>query len=153
MPDIICSVCGGASTIQPKNWKLLDPTSKYFCSRDCLLQAITECSPNGNYLIELPEKRVGSHYSKELGVFFMSRYEEKVAMFLINNEIAYNYEKYWFPVLKSIYIPDFYLPEYGCFLEVKGAYGVGSKNKLAKFRATYPNEILYTLTWNMRHLF
>lgn len=153
MPNIRCSVCGDSIYVKQKDTKLLDPTSRNFCSTDCLLLMIHSCHPNGTQLLELEKHRQGSYYSEELKTFFMSKYEESVALFLRDNSLKYAYEDYYFPVATTVYIPDFYLPEQGCFLEVKGAYGVGSKNKMARFRTTYPEEILLTIPWNMRYMF
>ena len=153
MPEVVCSTCSKMSDVDNKDWKLIDPTSAYFCSSDCLLKAIYSNKPQSSYLFNMQTIRTGTYYSKKLKTFFMSKYEETVALFLAAHNIWYQYEAYWFPIVKTIYIPDFYLPDYGCFLEVKGAYGIGSKNKLASFRIAYPDETLFTVSWHMRHMF
>lgn len=156
MPTIRCSGCGTLVEVLLREYKLLDPKSVHLCSTTCLLEAIRSHSkPEAPWPMVLEEWDMGpgATWSDELGAMFRSRYEVVVAKFLSKNDIEYEYERYWFPLIKTVYIPDFYLPEYGVFLEVKGQYGVGAKNKLGQFRTMFPQFPLYTISWPMRHIF
>lgn len=62
---------------------------------------------------------------------FRSRFEFDFAQYLVKNDIKYEYEKtkfqYQLPV--KTYIPDFYLTEYGFYLELKGHLDVADRVK------------------------
>lgn len=152
MPTYSCSVCGTIINIHWKEWKLLDPSADLFCSRSCLLEGIQSNSIK-SWCGYPTEDRQGTLWSKALRCFFYSKFEEQIAKFFVREGIEYQYEKYWFPVGTTIYIPDFFLPQYLCFVEVKGLYGVGSKNKLKKFREENTNVKLFTIPWTMRRFF
>lgn len=58
------------------------------------------------------------HYN---GIFFRSNWEIKVAEWMDNNKIVWEYEKHRFKLPNGRwYVPDFYLVDKGEFLEVKG---------------------------------
>ena len=74
---------------------------------------------------------------------FRSKAESKIALFLEDNKIKYNYEQ---AVIvndennkQRIWYPDFYLPEYGVYLEYYGLagqkeYDIGIKRKESAYR-------------------
>jgi hypothetical protein len=90
-----------------------------------------------------PRKRVPLKYKH-----MRSRFEQHVAARLDELGIPWEYEKYAFEYLKPIrsavcedcdsrkvaakrqYTPDFYLPEYKVFLEVKGRFGQQDRMKM-----------------------
>jgi len=96
-----------------------------------------------------------------------SQYENRVAQFLNMNNINWEYEEYGFYLNAKIglgsistdsskcltYTPDFYLPEYNCFLEVKGVWMVGQKKKMRLFREQYPNVKLLVVSWLLYNKF
>ena len=149
---LICDVCGSAIKINQKNRSTIDPTSKNFCSKDCLLGLIRMCHPIPQSELILNYPDTGNIWSVELRRFFRSSYEVEVAKFLDESDIEYEYEQYLFPIKNTVYIPDFFLPEYGCFLEVKGRFGIGSKEKLKVFREVYDYSLI-TIPWHRRGLF
>lgn len=60
------------------------------------------------------------------GIFVRSKYEKRFAEFLDFHNIRNIYEK---PLVLSngdLVHPDFYLPEYDCYVEIWGMSGVGS---------------------------
>lgn len=77
-----------------------------------------------------------------------SRLEQRVAAILDDHKIKWEYEKYEFEYLKPIrmavcgdcnstvvyarrkYTPDFYLPQFKVFLEVKGKFGQADRMKM-----------------------
>lgn len=152
MPTYGCSVCNKIVEVKLKEYKLLDTSSDLFCSCACLLKTIKKNRHKGSVGFKT-EDRQGNIWSKTLRCFFHSRYEESVAKFFIKEGIEYEYENYMFPINGTVYIPDFYLPKYKCFIEVKGFYGIGSKNKLIAFRNEYKSVKLITIPWTMKGFF
>ena len=62
---------------------------------------------------------------------FRSRFELEFAQYLAKNKIKYKYEKDKFRYIVPIksYTPDFYLVEYGFYLELKGNLDVTDRVK------------------------
>ena len=62
---------------------------------------------------------------------FRSRFEFEFAQYLAKNKIKYNYEKDKFRYIVPIksYTPDFYLMDYGFYLELKGNLDVTDRVK------------------------
>lgn len=82
-----------------------------------------------------------------------SSWEANYERYLNQMEIQWEYEKktFWFEGVKSgtvNYTPDFYLPEYGQWHEVKGRWTTRSKTQLRRFRKYHPDEFakLYVVT-------
>ena len=56
-------------------------------------------------------------------------------------EIPWIYEEFYFTLNKGIrYLPDFYLPETKEFVEVKGRFYKGAREKYEAFKRLYPDE-------------
>jgi len=76
------------------------------------------------------------------GVSFRSNYEYRFATILNKLKIEWKYEPQFFR-LKSfdnkIYFPDFYLPQYDIWIEVKGYFTEIAKKKFESFKIDYPN--------------
>jgi len=72
-------------------------------------------------------------FSPILNQYFRSIYEVVVAEWLWKNHIIFRYECIRFTLqdLKE-YTPDFYLPDHGIFLEVKGLWQGGGRRKFQK---------------------
>jgi len=81
------------------------------------------------------------------GVRFRSSWELNFAIWLTNKGIIWEYEKYRFKLSNgTIYIIDFYLPQFDIFVEVKGNYkGKFDLSKSLLFVKEYPNKKLYLL--------
>ena len=74
-------------------------------------------------------------------IFFRSSWEVKVAKFMDEKDIIWEYEPETFRVAENLtYLPDFYLPEYGIYLEVKGYFRRPSQ--LEKFNLFASNYII-----------
>ena len=67
----------------------------------------------------------------KLGHGFRSRFEFEFAQYLAKNKIKYEYEKDKFRYIVPIksYTPDFYLKDYGFYLELKGNLDVTDRVK------------------------
>ncbi len=75
-----------------------------------------------------------------------SSYEYKYAKYLDQNNILWYYEIETFPLSNEMtYTPDFFLPEYEKFIEIKGWMKPQSKIKIERFLEEYP--------WNLEILF
>lgn len=154
MPSRGCEVCGNIIEVPQREWKLVHSQLPMFCSKECLLKRIQSFHRNGERGYACTADHIcmseGNIYSKKVEGSFRSRYEAKVAEFLHDAEIQYEYEPYCFKVRKNIYVPDFYLPDHDCFIEVKGYFGLGSKSKLSKFLEDYPDVNLIMIPWTVR---
>jgi len=108
------------------------------CSEKCFVNFIKKYSHNNNFNYE--------SFSKELKPF-RSKWEELVYYKL--KELFGNvlYEPF---ILERKYVPDFYLPDFNLFIEVKGKWN--SYSKFALIAQKYPiillnREVLKRLKW------
>jgi len=81
-----------------------------------------------------PHNAIPGHYN---GILMRSQTEIKVAQWLDRVGITWQYEVR-IPLGIHNYLPDFYLPEYGIFWEVKGYFREKDRKKMARVRALYP---------------
>ena len=74
-------------------------------------------------------------YAEDLGHWVRSGWEANIARLFKYLGYHYEYEKYRFKLsTKEIYVPDFYLPVFDLFIEVKGNfYGEGNLSKPKQF--------------------
>jgi predicted amidophosphoribosyltransferase len=70
--------------------------------------------------------------------WFRSSYEVNFAKFLDLSNIEWEYENKTFNLGNTTYTPDFYLPEFDCWIEIKGWWRDKAKQKVKKFRKIYP---------------
>ena len=79
-------------------------------------------------------------------VWMKSSWEVKYAKYLDSKNIKWEYEPRFFN-LKELgnYFPDFYLPSYNKYIEIKG---YGKLEKVNAFRKLYPNEVIEVLKRN-----
>src|SRR5512135_1159901 len=126
MPKLGCSVCGRMKNIPSKDMKYLHKAAPLICGTDCLLKKIrsfpeVKNRPSGytrtNGALAIGE---GTVYSKRFRIAFRSKYELRVAEFLADNGLKFEYERYLFKLGWKTYTPDFYIRQYDCFIEVKG---------------------------------
>ena len=79
-----------------------------------------------------------------------STWELATVLYFIENNIRFEKDAYSFKIDdKRYYIPDFYLPDYDLWIEVKGRWMRNSKEKWDAFHETRPNSEL----WNGNKLF
>lgn len=79
------------------------------------------------------------------GRYVRSRWEANVIRILRTMGLAYDYEPRSFRCGGVSYTPDLWVPSWGCWVEIKGWWRPGSEEKLAAFRAHYPDERLVVL--------
>ncbi len=73
------------------------------------------------------------------GTKFRSTYEATYAEWLDKNNIKWQYEHWTFNLGDTTYTPDFYLPEYDKYIEVKGYWREDAKEKFVLFRSKFQN--------------
>lgn len=77
-------------------------------------------------------------------VWMRSGWEVKVADYLTENGVDWYYEHIWLKIGKNRhYLPDFFLPELNCYIEVKGRKKKRDMEKLKLARERYENIILW----------
>ncbi|RLG66892.1 hypothetical protein DRN93_05540 [archaeon] len=75
---------------------------------------------------------------------FKSPYEERFSYFLKAAHIPYEHETRVVLLREElIYVPDFYLPNTGLFIELKGRLGPRGKKKISAFLDEHPDSLLY----------
>lgn len=85
------------------------------------------------------------------GIKFRSRWEVYIAKLLVNSEINFLYEPAKFKLPLGItYIPDFYLPSYKMWIEVKGSLSKRDIVKVHYFSKSH--KLLYIGKDEMQHL-
>lgn len=143
----MCNVCERLCLIPERHWSLVSYTGDFVCSKECVLKWLGE---------ELPEDQRQTAVKRAVCLWenrgdqpvFRSDYERRFADFLSRHAVLWDYERYGFFVGgKKTYMPDFFLPQYGVFLETKGKWGPGQKKKMAMFRNQYPEAPLLVIHW------
>ncbi len=142
--DILCSVCGESFHLALCNVSGLAMHTPVFCSPNCFsvyierrvfaLKRFGAVSRRPRENVNLSDASEADYavWSSILRMSFRSAFESVVALYLYNKHYKFWYEKVAIQVGTKRYIPDFYLPESSCFIEVKGVWGAGSKTKYKK---------------------
>lgn len=110
------------------------PTWKYG-SRLCMI-----CSRKGkrNYFFgKLPLHGKRRWYNN---ICFRSSWEILFAQFLDLSGIKYKYESKTFDLGNTTYTPDFYLPEFDLYIEIKGWWRDNAKKKFKIFKKNYSDK-------------
>ena len=155
----VCSVCRSRITMSIDDKRLLDASGGPFvCSSTCVMGWLRRHKPPrkvtehpGIFSAEMGP--ANDCYSHKIGLGFRSSYELSVAEWFWEEDIGFMYEPYTFllDTDTSSYTPDYYIPDYGCFLEVKGKWH--NRKKLALFRKLYPKIPLLVIPWPIRKTF
>ena len=58
--------------------------------------------------------------TKYKGILFRSRIEARWALFYDKIRVSWEYEKEGYNLNGVMYLPDFWMPQQGCFIEIKG---------------------------------
>jgi hypothetical protein len=69
-----------------------------------------------------------------------------VATYLDNLGVRWDYEPKRFDLGRRTYLPDFFLPDNGCYWETKGWFGSDAQAVVSDFRKFYPEECLVVIT-------
>lgn len=73
-------------------------------------------------------------------ICFRSSWEVKFAQWCDKNNIIWLYESKTFDLGNTTYTPDFYLPEFHLYIEIKGFWRDDAKEKFEEFQKQYQNE-------------
>lgn len=94
----------------------------------------------------LPSHGKRTYYNSPLQgiISFRSEWELKYAKYLDEHKILWLYEFQTFDLGDTTYTPDFFLPQFEKFVEIKGWSHQRSKNKINRFLQEYP--------WNLEIL-
>lgn len=84
----------------------------------------------------------GAYYK---GIWMRSSYEILFAQFLDLSGIKYQYEPERFYFKDCTYCPDFYLPEFNLYIEIKGWWRPNTKKRFDLFEKNYPNKNIKVL--------
>lgn len=72
-------------------------------------------------------------------IYFRSSWEINFAKFLDLSNVKWKYESKTFDLGNTTYTPDFYLPEFDCYIEIKGYWRTDALNKYKRFKRKYSN--------------
>ena len=145
MPTKTCAVCQRQQTIVTSDIKYLDPSGDFVCRKSCILRWLKSREVPARTPLWF-ERTV--ELERPAHPNFKSDYEHHFADWLTRKQIKWVHEGIAFPLGDNkTYTPDFFLPEYFAFLETKGQWSVGQKNKLRLFRQLYPAADLLVVPW------
>lgn len=134
-----CGVCRQTYDKESKSYK----NSKYYppvCSKECLLKMFSKERAWGI------NKEIGQDveltpYNSE----FRSDYEKKFAIALSEGQVLWMYEPIKFKYGRKSYTPDFFLPDAGIFIEVKGLWEGNAYTKFKQFHDRYKDYFMIYL--------
>jgi hypothetical protein len=78
-------------------------------------------------------------WTKYHNIKFRSTWEANFAKWCYGSGIKWQYEAKAFDLGTTTYTPDFYLPAFDCYVEVKGYWRTDAKEKIDKFISLNPN--------------
>lgn len=119
-------ICGKSFVFE--RWK-----NRKFCSAQCAMEVIggQPTSPRA------ARAKAGIRNDISNSIYFYSRWEANIARLLNLFHIKWIHQPQTFNLQTQKYTPDFYLPEYDLYLEVKNFLGSYSKERDEKFRRIY----------------
>ncbi len=106
-----------------------------FCSVKCSI-AITGSKPTSP---RAARGKAGIRTDIDKNLYFYSRWEANIARLFNYLSIEWVFQPKTFDLKTQNYTPDFYLPKYNTFIEVKNFLWKYSKIRDEKFRDLYPN--------------
>lgn len=92
--------------------------------------------------------KIASHGKGEYykNIYMRSSYETAFAKWCDKNNIKWQYEPKTFDLGTTTYTPDFYVPIYACYIEIKGWWRDDAKKKFKLFKKLYTEEEIVVLT-------
>ena len=106
-----------------------------FCSNECAINVI------GGKPTSPKAARGKAGIRKDISniIYFYSRWEANIARLFNYLDIGWKHQPKTFDLGSQNYTPDFYLPDYNTYIEVKNFLWEYSKIRDRKFRELYPN--------------
>jgi hypothetical protein len=138
---MICGKCGKDFVLDRYSCRMNPPGSFLFCSDECFKDYVMSMHPlSHDDLVRLTVKDApGDYLEKEcysplLGTTFRSWFECSTAEHIVLRwGVGACYESHIIPIDEThVYLPDFWIPLSGVWLEVKGEWRLGAKNKFMK---------------------
>lgn len=130
--------CGKGFKLSQKEAKLILFDQELFCSPSCFKKFLNEYEPQTKKVPVSSSKNNVSQamecWDKVTKQGYRSNFEIYVARFFHYEGIKADYEKFSVQTYKGPYTPDFYLPNLKLFIEVKGLWRHGSKQKFKEAR-------------------
>jgi len=108
---------------------------KKFCSVKCSI-TVTGKRPTSP---KAARGKAGIRKDIDNDIYFYSRWEANIARLFIHLGIKWIHQPKTFDLKTQTYTPDFYLPEYNTYIEVKNFLWKYSKIRDRKFRKLYPD--------------
>lgn len=151
--------CGKGYELHSRLRKELLAGFDAFCGEGCLYKLLVEEGFENRSITEkygVEPSRMDSpteFWCRETTRFYRSKLEAAFARWCDANYIEWEYEPYTIRLKQNqTYTPDFWLPKYSHFVEVKGVWGGSAKKKLRKAKslgfliALVPTHLVYKLT-------
>lgn len=127
---IICANPNCKSAFFAKRW-----LKEKFCNVNCSIAVIGSrpTSPRAS------RGKAGIRYDISDKIYFYSRWEANLARLFNYLKINWTHQPKSFDISFQTYTPDFYLPDYNIYIEVKNFLWKYSAERDRKFREIYPN--------------
>lgn len=103
------------------------------------------CSKKGKLNHRFGKSSIHGKRLKYKDVFMRSTWETKFAQFLSLSGHNWIYEPKRFYFNDCTYCPDFYIPDFDCYIEIKGWWRPNTKKRFDLFKQNYPNENIKVL--------
>lgn len=93
-------------------------------------------------------------WSEKLQMAFRSNWEIELAEMLTELGIAFEFEpkRFYFRAERESYLPDFYLPEFDCWIEVKGYMDQRSEKRVRLFKKYHKDSAFFLYEKEEREL-
>lgn len=128
--------CGNEIKVSRRDYNYLLPETEHYCSIDCFFNSLLVPQPSPIGVAALKKSNLSKPYdswSSILKQFYRSLFEVKFAEILYFKGITFLYEKFTLELTNHTeYTPDFYLPDYKVFIELKGVWTGSAKKKLRR---------------------
>lgn len=118
--------------------------SRKFCSVPCAMK-ITGSQATSS---RASRGKAGVRTDVHPSAYFYSRWEANIARLYTYLGIRWVFEPKSFDIGNQRYTPDFYLPDFDVYIEVKNFWGEYSRRRDEKFRSCYPNISLQVILKN-----
>jgi hypothetical protein len=131
------SICKNPMCQKEFIWRYWRPASNpiIYCSRICLMKDVGSrpTSPKA------ARAKAGIRLDIDPKIYFFSRWEANFARILDLMAIKWVHQPARFQLKVQKYTPDFYLPDFGIYVEIKNYLSEYSSNRDSQFRELYPH--------------
>lgn len=136
-----CDICSKIIDLSTYDAKFLDRSGPYVCCLDCVADWIRSQSSKA----DVSNTDVPIHSDG-----FRSNFEVAFFDWAVAQGFEIFHEPFIFQIDKThSYTPDFFFPDYGCFIETKGKWNLGQREKFEQFRLEYPEIPILVVPWTI----